>query len=111
MLRRGKHFRGWADLSDAARVQDKDAICEAGEQRGIVSDENHPNAELLPKSSKELQDFLLSCGVEGRGGFIGHEERRTAGDGLGDEHALALAAAQFMRIGARNKFGVLGKNR
>src|SRR5271155_3449662 len=108
MLRRGKHLCGWADLSDATRVEDKDAIREAGEQRGIMSDENHRNAALLPKSSKELQDFLLSCGGEGRSGFIGNEERRTAGDGLGDEHALALAAAQFMRIGARNAFGVLG---
>ncbi len=111
MLWRGEHVCGWANFSDASGVEDKDAIREACEQSGIVGDENHREAELLPKGPEELQDFLLRCGVEGRGRFIGDDERRPAGDRLGDEYSLTLASAQFVRIGAGDAFGVLGKNR
>jgi hypothetical protein len=72
MLRRGEHFRGWANLSDAAGVEDKDAICEACEESGIVGDENHREAQLLPEGAKELQDFFLCCWVEGCRRFIGN---------------------------------------
>ena len=66
--------------------------------------------KLLPKGTEELQDFLLRCGVERRGRFIGNDEGRPAGDGLRDEHPLALAAAQLVGVGAGNAFGVRGKH-
>src|SRR5580692_965777 len=111
MLRRIKHLRAGTYFSDAPRVENKDAICKAGEESGIVRNKNHGEAELLPEGAKELQDFLLCGGVEGRGGFIGHDKGRGAGDRLRDEHALALASAQFVRIGAGNAFTVSRKYR
>ena len=93
MLGRGEHFRCGANFGDAAGVEDKDAIREAGEESGIVSDENHGEAELLLESPKELEDFLLGGGVEGRGWFIGNHQGRPACDGLRDEDPLALASA------------------
>ena len=111
MLRRVEHLRCGTNFGDTPRVEDQDAIREAGEQSGIVRDENHGEAKLPPENAKELQDFLLGGGVERRGGFIGNHEGRAAGDRLGDEHALALPSAQFVRIGKGNAFGVFGKYR
>src|SRR5580658_2380131 len=98
MLRRVEHFCCGANFSDTARVEDQDAIRKAGEESGIVRDKNHSEAELLPEGAKELQDFLLRGGVERRGGCSGNDEGRAAGDRLRDEHALALATAQFVGI-------------
>jgi hypothetical protein len=104
-------LRCGTNFGDAACVEDKDAIGKASEESGIVRDKNHREAELLPERAKELQDFLLSGGVERRGGFIGNDEGRAAGGRLGDEDALALASAQFVRIRAGNAFGVFRKHR
>ena len=93
MLWRREHICGWANLSDASGVEDQDVIREVCEESGIVGDENHGEAKLLLKGPEELQNFLLGRGVEGRGGFIGNDEGRTAGDGLGDEDTLALPSA------------------
>ena len=64
MLGRGEHFRCGTNFGDAAGVENKDAIREAGEESGIVSDENHGEAELLLESPKELEDILLGGRVE-----------------------------------------------
>jgi hypothetical protein len=111
MLWRGEDICGGTNFGDAPGVEDKDAIREASQERGIVSDENDSETEFLPKGPEELQDFLLRSGVEGRGGFIGDKQGSSTGDGLGNEHSLALATAQFVRVGAGDAFCVCGKNR
>src|SRR5580658_484263 len=111
MPRGVEHLRRRANFGDSSGVEDQDAIRKAGENSGIVRDENHGEAELLPEHAKELQDFLLGGGVERRGRFISNDEGRAAGDRLRDEDALALAPAQFVRIGAGDAFGVFGKYR
>ena len=110
MLRRGQHSRRWTYFDDATRVEDEQAICEACEQSGIVGDQDYGEAKVLPKGLEELQDFLLRCGIERRGRFIGNEQGRSAGDGLHNEHPLALAAAQLVGVGDRNARGVHGKH-
>jgi hypothetical protein len=76
MLGRGEHSRCWTYFGDATGVQDQQAICEACEQSGIVGDQDYGEAKGLPKGFEELQDFLLRCGIERRGRFIGNEEGR-----------------------------------
>jgi len=111
MLGRGEHSRCWTYFGDATGVQDQQAICEACEQSGIVGDQDYGEAKGLPKGFEELQDFLLRCGIERRGRFIGNEEGRPTGDRLRDQHPLALAAAQLVGIGAGDACGVYGKHR
>src|SRR5580698_3668534 len=111
MLRRVEHLRCRTNFGDASGVEDKDAIREAGEESGIMRDENHGEAEILLESPKELEDFLLCGGVERRGWFIGNHERGTACYRLRDEDPLALPSAQFVGIRAGDAFGVRRKNR
>lgn len=110
MLRRGQHTLCWADLGDSAGIKNEDAIREVREQGGIVSDQNHGEAELLAENPEKLQDFLVRRGIERRGRFIGDDEGRSTGNRLGYQDALALAAAQLMRIGAGDATGVRVKH-
>jgi hypothetical protein len=111
MLRRGEHFFGWTYLNDSSGVEDEDAIRETREDSGIVANQDHREAELLPERAEELENFVLCRGVEGSGWFIGDDEGRAAGDRLRDEHALTLPSAQFVRIGAGNALDISGKDR
>jgi len=98
MARGGEKGFGWGAFDDAAAVEDQNAIGEPGEQGGIVGDEEHREAEFFLERSKDVEDFHLRTGVEGCRGLVGDDQGGTAGDGLGDEHALELAAAELMGI-------------
>src|SRR5580658_3079275 len=111
MLRRGKYFCCWANFSDATGVEDEGAIREAGEQSGNVSDQDDREVELLAEGVKELENVLLRRGIERCSRLIGNQQGRPAGDGLRNEDALTLPAAQLVRIGAGNTLGVGGKQR
>src|ERR1700720_3245801 len=110
MLRRGEHLGSWANFGDAAGVENENAIRQAGEESGIVGDENHGEAEVLSEGAEKLDDLLLRCWVQRRRGLVGNDERWAACSGLSDENALTLAAAQFVGIGTRNAIGISGKD-
>jgi len=109
MTRRSEHGLGWAALDYAAAIENQDAIGETGEQSGIVRDEDHRQAEFFLERSKEAENFHLRGGVKRRRGFVRDDDRGAAGNGLGDEDALALAAAELMRIRVRDAAGVCRK--
>lgn len=100
MSRRGEDLCCGASFDDAASVEDKDAIGKSVEKKRIVGDEQDREAELIADLTEELEDFALRGGVERSGGFVGDEQSGLAGNGLGQEDALALATAEFVRIGA-----------
>ena len=75
-----------------------------------MCDQNHGEAEVLPEGEEKLYDLQLRCGVQRRGRLVGNDERWAACNGLSDENALTLAAAQFVRIGAGNAIGVSRKD-
>ena len=91
---------GRATFDDLAAVKDHHTIGKAGEQGGVVGDEDHREAQLFPELSKHSENFHLCRGVERRGRLIGNHHGRAADDRLRDQHALALSATQLGRIGA-----------
>ena len=75
-----------------------------------MRDQNHGEAEVLSKCAKKLDDLLLRCWVQRRRRLVGNDERWSASNGLCDENALTLTAAQLVRVGAGNVIGVSGKD-
>ena len=49
-------------------------------------------------SLDQVEDLRLHRDVEGRGRLVGEQQRRAAGQGDGDHHALAHAARQLVRV-------------
>jgi hypothetical protein len=46
----------------------------------------------------QRQDLALEGDVQGRGGFVGHQQPRPADHGHGDHHPLAHAAGQLVGV-------------
>ena len=74
-----------------------------------MGDENHGEAEVLSEGAEKLDDRLLCCWVQRSRWLVGNDERWSASNGLCDENALTLTAAQLVRIGAGNAVGIGGK--
>ena len=70
----------------------------AGHHTEVVGDENEGHVPLATLILDEIEDLSLHRDVESSGGLIGEENRRAAGQGHGDHHALAHAARQFVRV-------------
>ena len=49
-------------------------------------------------SPMQVEDLRLHGDVEGGGRLVGEQQRRAAGQGDGDHHALAHAAGQLVRV-------------
>jgi hypothetical protein len=75
-----------------------------------VSNEHYCKVELPPECAKKREDFLLCRGVQRGRWFVGDDEPRAAGNRLSQQNALALAAAQLVRIRVGDSFDLSGEN-
>ncbi len=76
-------------LDDGARVE-HDQPVQRRDRRQSVGDGDH--GASLHQAFERLLDRRLRLGVERRGGFVEHQDRRVLQDHPGDGDALALAA-------------------
>src|SRR6266478_161111 len=107
---RREHGFGRTTFDDLAAVKDQHTIGKAGEQGGVVRDEDHRETQFFPERSKHSENFHLRRAVERRGRLIGNHHRRAADDRLRDQHALALSSAKLVRIRARNAVRLFRKD-
>jgi hypothetical protein len=66
----------------------------------VVGDEQVRETELLLKLAKEVQYLRLYRNVEGRYGFVAHDELRLQRERSCDAYALPLPAREFVRVTA-----------
>ena len=85
-------------LDDPARVHHRDPVGDVGHHAEVVGHEDHRGARLLAQLADALEDLGLDRHVERRGGLVGDQHRRVAGEREGDHHALAHAARELERI-------------
>ena len=87
-----------AELDEAAPVHDRDPIAEVAGRREVVGDVEDGQPELARLLLEEIEDAGPDGDVEHRYGLVGDEELRFEHQRAGDGQALALAAAQLVRI-------------
>ena len=68
------------------------------DQPQIVGDEQIGQLQPRLQIEQQRDDLRLDRHVERRHGFVGDDERRVEREGAGDADALALPAAELVRI-------------
>ncbi|EMF27026.1 cation transport ATPase [Streptomyces gancidicus BKS 13-15] len=94
----GEQLAAPGGLHDLARVEHVDLVAESRDHAEVVGDHQQGGALLVHELLEQLQDLRLDGHVEGRGGLVGDEQARGAGDRHGDERALAHAAGELVRV-------------
>ena len=69
-----------------------------GDHSHVVGDQDDRQAALLLQVAQQVQDLRLGGDIERRGGFVGDQHPRVAGQGHGDHHPLAQAAGELERV-------------
>ena len=77
-----------------------------GDDRQVVADEQQRHAALAHQAVEQLEDLGLGGDVERGRRLVGDQQLRAAGERHGDGDALALAARDLVRIGARDAVGL-----
>ena len=95
-----------AQLDDAPRVHDDDAVGELGDQAEVVGDEDDRRVRLALGGLDHLHDLGLDRHVERRRRLVGDEHRRRVGDGHGDHPALPHATRELVRVLAVALLGI-----
>ena len=86
-----------ADLLDAARVEERDAIAQRHGLDLVMGHVDHGRAQLAMQA-RQLQAHLHAQGrIEVGQRLVEQEDRGPAHDGAADGHALALAAGELAR--------------
>ena len=96
-----------ARLHDAARVHHVHEVRNLGHHAQVMGDVDNADAALRLDAFDQLQDLGLDGHVQRGGGLVADEHIRVTGQGDGDDHALAHAAAELVGILAHPLFRLL----
>ena len=88
-------------FDDVTSIHDTYPVGNFADQVQIVADQQHRHAEFLLQFLEQFEDFQLYRDIQCGGRLVGDQQLRFIGQGHGDHHTLALAAGQFMGIGAQ----------
>jgi hypothetical protein len=89
---------------DATALHD-DAMRAVGRHAQVVGDQQHGGAGFAAQLVDQIQDAPLHGDIQRAGGLVGDDQRRPQRDGDGDQHTLAHAARQLVRILAARRAG------
>jgi hypothetical protein len=94
-------------LDHPAAIHHRDAVGHLGDHAKVVSNQQQRQIEAGLQLANELQHLRLDGDVERRRRLVGDDERRPAGEGDGDHHALPHAPGKLVRVVA-DAFGGVG---
>src|SRR5690606_10615697 len=97
------HLPGGSRLHDPAGVPHGHAIARVLGGAQVVCDEQVRGPEPLLQVGKEVEHLCLHGHVERRDRLVADDEIRFDGEGARDADALALAAAELVRVARRMK--------
>ena len=97
-MRRSRYncFDG-CDLYGPPCVHHQRAVGEFGDHTEVVGDDQHAGAGHVARGLEHVEDLRLHGDVQRGGGFVADQQVGVVGDRDRDDHALPLAAGQFVR--------------
>lgn len=104
MLRRTEDLLHRAAFHRFSAVHHQYPIGDIGDHPHIVSNKNHPHRHLFLQHGNELKNLSLNRHIQRRGGLIGNQYRRTAGQRHRDHYPLTHPAGELMGIARKHRF-------
>ena len=101
MLRLGKHFGDRALLYDVPLLHHRDALGKVAHQVKVMGDQQYRHAVLALQLGQQVENATAQTHVQGRGGLVSQQQLRAASQCHRDHCALALPAAQLVRVARR----------
>src|SRR5882672_11214938 len=89
------------ELHHASEIQHQYALAQLPHQRQVVADEQQAHTRLALESPQQGHDLLLGRNIQRADRLIANEQTRFEDHGAGDADALALSAAQLVRVATR----------
>ncbi len=83
---------------DVAGIEHEDVVAHMRGEAQVMRDEQQRRAVIALHAADDLHDMGLRAHVERRRRLVGDDQGGLAGEGHGDEHALAHAARELERI-------------
>src|SRR3954468_11814699 len=100
----GCDFFGRTDFNGVSQIHNHDAMADVFDDREIVRDEEQGDAAFALQVLQQVDDLGAHRHVERADRFVADQQARFDREGAGDADALALAAAEFVRVTV-NVFG------
>ena len=91
-------LRGWPGLQDFSVAHDVEHVGHVADHGKVVGDHHHRHAVLFDQPFEQVEDLRLCRHIERRCRLIRDQKPGTQGDCHGDDDALALSAAEFVRV-------------
>ncbi len=79
-------------LNHLAAMHDHNVVRDVANEREVVRDHQHADAELIAEVGEQVEDLSLGGDVERRDGLVQHQHLRLGCERTGDRRALALPA-------------------
>ena len=98
MRRRGEQRLGLPHLDDPSQIHHRHAAADVPHEPQIVRDEQVGQLQSLLQIHQQVDDLRLDGDVERRDRLVGDDERRVERERAREADALALAAAELVRI-------------
>ena len=98
---RTEEILGGGELDDLAEVHHRDAVGDVADDGEVVGDEEVGEVELLLQLHEQVQDLGLDRHVERGDRLVRDDELRLQHERAGKADALALPAAELVRVALR----------
>jgi hypothetical protein len=98
MPRTVKKISSRSDFDQFAGIHDADPLADPSNNTEIVGDIYNRHTKCLPYLKQEVKNCSLDCDIESGGWLIEHKEVRFRKQRHGNNDALLLPTAQFVRV-------------
>ena len=93
-----QYLPGRALFDHFALLHHQDAVGAVDGHPQVMGDDQQGNAPFTDQPLQVVENLALYGDVEGAGRLVGNDQAGGAGQGDGDQHALAHAAGEFMGV-------------
>ena len=92
-------------LHDLPKIHDGDAVADVLDRGQVVGDEHVGQVELVLQIAQQVQHLRLNRDIQRRDRLVGDDEPRIERERARDADALALTAAELVRIAVQDSSG------